>query len=90
MGEEHLTMPHKLTLNERSKLTMSGVTDVISFDENTVVLRTELGTLLVHGHGLQLNTLPAEGGQVVVDGKIAARIYEELRQKGGWLNRLLR
>ena len=41
--------PHKLTLNERNSLTMSGVTEVSSFDETMVVLKTSLGLLTVQG-----------------------------------------
>mgnify|MGYP003300612265 CR=1 FL=1 len=85
--EEHL--PHKLQLNERRQLTMTGVTEVVSFDETTVVLQTGLGTLMVHGQNLQLKTLSLEGGQVAVDGSVSALIYEEPRQSGGW-RRLLR
>lgn len=85
--EEHL--PHKLQLNKRQQLTMTGVTEVVSFDETTVVLQTGLGTLMVHGQNLQLKTLSLEGGQVAVDGSVSALIYEEPRQSGGW-RRLLR
>ena len=87
MAEERL--PHKLTLNERKQLTMTGVTEVVSFEETSVVLRTSLGTLAVHGRELQLKTLSQDGGQVAVDGHIAAMLYEEPRQGGGWFSRLL-
>ncbi len=79
---EEPKLPHKLQLNERRQLTMSGVTEVVSFDENTVVLQTALGTLSVQGSQLQLKTLSLEGGQVAVDGNISALIYEEPREKG--------
>lgn len=88
MGEER-TMPHKLMLDQRSNLTMTGATEVVSFDENAVVLKTSLGLLTVHGKQLQLKTLSLEGGQVAVDGQIAALIYEDNRQSGG-LRRLFR
>lgn len=81
-------LPHKLTLDERQKLTMTGVTEVVSFDESQVVLRTGLGTLVVHGRELQLKQMSLDGGQVAVDGHISALIYEEPRQSGGWLSRL--
>ena len=81
-------LPHKLSLSERNKLTMTGVTEVVSFDETAVVLQTGLGLLMVHGQGLQLKQLSVEGGQVAVDGTINALVYEEPRQ-GGWLRRLL-
>lgn len=79
---EEPKLPHKLQLNERRQLTMSGVTEVVSFDENTVVLQTALGMLIVQGSQLQLKTLSLEGGQVVVDGNISALSYEEPREKG--------
>ena len=86
MAEEHL--PHKLSLNERRQLTMTGVTEVVSFEDSAVVLQTGLGTLVVQGRDLQLKTLSLEGGQVEVDGTISALVYEEPRQSGGWKRRL--
>ena len=82
-------LPHKLNLSERSQLTMTGVTEVVSFDETAVVLQTSLGMLIVQGDHLQLKTLSLEGGQVAVDGHITALSYEEPRQSGSWLSRLL-
>ena len=87
MAEEHL--PHKLQLSERKVLTMTGVTEVVSFDENAVFLHTTLGDLLVQGEELKLKTLSVDGGQVSVEGKISAMAYEEPRRTGGWLSRLL-
>lgn len=86
MAEEKL--PHQLTLAQRKKLTMTGVTEVVSFDDTAVVLETSLGTLVVHGQALQLKTLSVDGGQVAVEGTVSALQYEEPRQ-GGWLRRLL-
>ena len=82
MDSTHL--PHKLCLNERKELTMTGATEVISFDDSSVVLRTCLGTLVVQGQELQLKTLSLEGGQVAVEGSISALIYEESRQGSRW------
>lgn len=83
-------IPHKLTLDERNKLTMTGVTEVVSFDEDSVVLHTSLGTLLIQGQQLQLKQLTLDGGNVAVEGRIGSLSYEEPRQSGGWLSRLLR
>ena len=85
---EETRLPHKLQLNERKSLTMTGVTEVVSFDEGTVVLQTSLGTLIVQGKELQLKTLSLEGGQVEVDGSVSALAYEEPRQGSGWKRRL--
>jgi sporulation protein YabP len=80
-------MPHSLQLRERNALTMTGVREVISFDENTVVLRTSLGILVVQGRELHLKTLSPEGGQVAVEGTVTALNYEEPRS-GSWKRRL--
>ena len=88
MAEERIRLPHRLTLDERQQLVVSGVTEVVSFDENTVVLITDMGTLMVGGSQLQLRNLSGESGQVVVEGKVNAISYEEPRVAGGWLHRL--
>ena len=80
-------LPHKLTLSERSQLTMTGVTEVVRFDDTTVVLRTCLGSLIVQGQQLQLKTLMPEGGNVTLEGEITAISYEAPRA-AGWLGRL--
>ena len=85
--EQTLQLPHKLTLQQRESLTMSGVTEVVSFDENSVVLKTHLGTLFIQGDGLLLKTLSLEGGQVAVDGHISSLVYEEPKA-AGFLHRL--
>lgn len=88
--QQQQQIPHKLTLDERKSLTMTGVTEVVSFDDGCVVLRTCLGTLLVQGRELQLKQLTLDGGNVAVEGHISALSYEEPRQPGGWLSRLMR
>lgn len=87
MTEELL--PHKLTMNERKSLTMTGVTEVLSFDDGGVILRTALGTLMIQGKNLKLKTLSLEGGQVAIDGTISGLLYEEPKTGGGWVRKLL-
>lgn len=90
MAQESLQLPHKLSLNERKALTMTGVTEVVSFDDTAVVLQTSLGTLVVQGSGLQLKTLSLDGGQVAVDGNVTSLVYEENKTAGGLWHRLFR
>lgn len=85
MTEERL--PHKLQLTARQQLTVTGVAEVVSFEDTTVVLQTSEGTLIVQGQQLQLKTLSQEG-QVAVEGQVSALIYEETRHKGSWRQRL--
>ena len=86
MAEERI--PHGLNLEDRKKLRLTGVSEVVSFEENQVLLHTGLGTLAIHGRELQLKNLTLEGGNVTVEGHICALIYEEPRS-GGWFSRLL-
>lgn len=82
--ENPIQLPHKLTLNQREDLTLSGVTEVISFDDSSVILKTHLGILTVLGDNLVLKTLSVEGGQVAVSGHISSLSYEEPRSAGFW------
>ena len=81
---------HKLSLLDRKKLAMTGVEEVVSFDDTAVVLSTCLGRLTIEGRELHLKTLTLEGGQVDVEGSISSLSYEEPREGGSWLARLLR
>lgn len=86
--QQEQSLPHKLTLSERNKLILTGVTEVVSFDENAVILQTSLGQLTVHGQNLQLKMLSPEGGEAAVEGRVTAFVYEEPRHSGGFLRRL--
>ena len=88
MEKQPVQLPHKLTLNERKSLTMTGVTEVVSFDDTSVVLKTSLGTLVVQGQQLQLKTLSPEGGHVAVAGNMDSLVYEQSRDDRGLWHRL--
>lgn len=85
---DDLQLPHKLTLNERNKLTLTGVTEVLSFDDTTVTLHTALGALEIQGQELKIRNLSIDGGQMEVTGHISALYYEEPRSTGGFWGRL--
>ena len=85
------TMPHNLVLEDRRMLTVSGVSDVDSFDEETVVVFTDLGELTVRGTNLHINRLSVEVGELTVEGNIAALIYsEETPKSGGFFSKVFR
>lgn len=87
--EKALELPHKVTLDSRSRLNMTGIKEVESFDEGMVVLHTTRGTLVVRGEGLHLQLLSLDGGQVHVDGRVDSMTYEDtVSQTGGFLARL--
>jgi sporulation protein YabP len=89
MAEQNV-FPHGVSLKERKELTVTGVNEVVSFDEETVILKTSLGTLNVHGRQLQLINLSTNGGKVEISGNISAFIYQQTTPAGGWLKRLFR
>ena len=79
---------HSLRLVGRAELTITGVTEVYRFEEDGVLLQTDMGELTVQGEQLQLKELSLDGGRVAVSGSISALIYGR-QQSGGWLHRLL-
>ena len=87
---EQFSLPHGLSLDSRKTLKITGVTEVMSFDEQAVVLKTSMGKLTVQGANLKLKTLSLEGGQVEVNGHISVLAYEEPRPEGSFWGRLFR
>lgn len=85
------SVPHNLVLEDRRILTVSGVSDVDSFDEETVVVFTDLGELTVRGTNLHINRLSVEVGELTVEGNIAALIYsDETPKSGGFFSKVFR
>lgn len=74
-----------LVLENREKLSISGVLDVLSFDDQIVMVETELGLLTVKGENIRINKLNLDSSEVVVDGDIDSLSYsnKELDKKNG-------
>ena len=88
--EETRPVGHHQILEDRENLTVSGVEEVESFDENTIVMYTAQGTLIVRGEGLHIEKLSLDGGDLKVEGMVESLTYEESRRnKGGFFARLL-
>lgn len=68
---------HRLEMKGRQRLTVSGVEDVERFDENCIVMSTSVGTMIVNGEDLHIGKLSLDGGELHVDGKIDAVMYED-------------
>ena len=81
---------HNLIMEDRKKLTVSGVTDIDSFDEQTMVLYTQMGELTVRGSGLHMDLLNTETGDAVVSGTICGLMYTDERQKSGFWSKVFR
>lgn len=74
-----------IVLENREKLSISGVLDVLSFDDQIVILETELGLLTVKGENLRINKLSLDTTEVIVEGTIFNLAYSEknLDKKSG-------
>lgn len=93
MGYENaLSAPHRVVIEERNSLTVSAVQDVERFDENSIVLSTAKGAMVVSGGNLHIEKLSLDGGDLKVEGEIDSIAYEEDygAGKGGFFARLLR
>ena len=84
MAENSAPLPHKLTLDERKKLSLTGAREVIHFDEGLVELDTARGNLVIQGSDLRLKCLSLEDGAVVIQGNISGILYDEPKQKRGF------
>ncbi len=78
---------HGLRLEGREKLSVIGVTDVSGFDENTVLLQTELGELCIRGEELHVERIDLESGALELHGHVQELSYDE-PARGGLLSRL--
>ena len=90
MEAKSVEQPHRLTLDSRSRLSITGVLEVESFDDTEILLTSTRGPMSIRGQGLHLQQLSIDGGQVAVDGTVDAMSYEEAQRKGGLFSRLLR
>ena len=68
---------HKLIMNSRRTVLLTGINDVLSFDPNEVLLDTVQGTLMVRGEELHVSRLSIEKGEIDVDGKINSLSYTD-------------
>lgn len=66
-----------LILENRGKLTISGVNDVLSFDDQVVIVETELGLLTVKGENIRINKLSIDTSEVIVEGNISYLSYSD-------------
>lgn len=71
------TTVQNLILENRNKLNISGVIDVLSFDDQIVIVETELGLLNIKGENLRINKLSIDTSEVIVEGEISSLAYSE-------------
>lgn len=92
--DKKITKPkvHNIILENRQKLSISGVIDVDSFNTEIVILETEMGMLSIKGEELRISRLNLENAEMIVEGDILSCVYsDDFRTKGlGFLGRMFR
>ena len=84
-------LPHSVIMEDRRKLSVTGVADVDSFDEQTIIAHTDLGELTIRGWNLHITRLNLEQTELLVDGEISSLTYTDTRpQAKGFFAKVLR
>lgn len=73
---------HNVIMEDRKCLTVSGITDVDSFDEKTICLYTTLGEMVIQGKDLHIDSMSVETGDMVINGDIWSIVYGDKDRKG--------
>lgn len=83
-NKKNFNIIQNIILENREKLSVSGVKDVLSFDDQIVIVDTELGMLTIKGDNLKINKLNIDTSDVTLEGNISSLIYTgtELGKKG--------
>jgi sporulation protein YabP len=84
------TRPHNLIMENRKTMTVSGVGRVDSFDEQTIVMSTDMGELTIKGTNLHIDRLNTDAGEAAISGQVYGLMYTDEREKGGFLSRIFR
>lgn len=81
-----------LILENREKLSVSGVIDVESFNDECIIVETELGVLIIRGEDLHINKLNLDNAELCVEGDIASCEYSdrESKSKGGFFSKMFK
>ena len=82
-----------LILENRGKLSISGVNDVLSFDDKVVMVETELGLLTVKGENIRINKLSIDASEVIIEGDISYLAYSDKeleKTKGSLISKIFK
>ena len=75
MEEKVVNISHKLILDNRKEASVTGVKDVISFDEKEILLQTADGKLQIRGSGLHVKGQNLEKGEAALAGQVDSLVY---------------
>lgn len=83
---------HSVYMDNREKVSITGVIDIHSFDDELVLAETEQGILTLKGIDLKMSKLNVDNNELIVEGKIIALIYSDTdsTKKGGMFNKIFK
>ena len=83
---------HTLNMEERERVRIGGVLEVLSFDEEGVMMETTCGLLMLKGSGMHIGKLDLDAGDVTVDGSVDSIAYSDgtFTEKHSILGKLFR
>ena len=87
--QEFNSKPQSLTLDNRKKLSLTGVEDVLGFNDETVNVKTTLGDLTIKGSKLHISKLNLDSGDVEIDGVVDLIHYSQSKSEKSFMQRLL-
>ena len=83
MEERQASRQHRVILTNRGTCALNGISDILSFDVNEILLETEMGMLMIRGIDLHVNRLTLEKGEVDLSGKIDSIQYSDVSKGKG-------
>ena len=82
---------HNVIMEQRRKLNMSGVSEVVGFDDETITLETDMGMMTIKGEGLKIGSFSASSTDIDIEGTIIAIVYTgDSSVKGGFFRKLMK
>ncbi len=90
-AETAAKLPHNIIVEERHSITATGITRIVSYDEQGATLETQKGILTIGGRGIQVSELSIQTGELKISGQIDYLQYSEPSQSvGGFFRRMAR
>ena len=83
-------IPHSIIVENRSNISLTGITKMGSFDEQSVVAFTDYGEIHIRGSRLHISKLSLDTNEVDIDGELEAVIYVQNKNSGGFFSRLFK
>lgn len=82
--------PHNVIMNNCEKMSLTGVNDVESFDEKTIICYTDFGELVIKGNDLHVDNMDVSGGDMQVTGRVTSLYYTGEKKRSGVFSKLFK